>query len=163
MLEKGPGSLVRDECFAPTRNSQTTMNAVATKRHSAGKIMLIGTDHNQIIEKRLQATGCAVVRASGHEVALDIARHQLFDAAVLLSQGSLLNVTETVFNLRDLNQSMEIIILVQRRAKNSNRFLQQLLDHPIEGTNIMTRRQLQKQLQAPDALRKGALCRGNFR
>ncbi len=113
---------------------------------------MIGKDHNQIVEKRIKATGSEVVPATDHAVALDIARHQLFDTAVLLSQGSLLNVTETAFNLRDLNQSMKIIIVVERRAGNSNRFLQQLIDHPIAGTNIMTRRQLQKQLQASGAM-----------
>ena len=139
------------------------MSANISEKARAGKIMLIGADHKQIVEKRFRAAGYEVVRATDHEVALGIARHQLFDTAVLLPKGSLLNVTETVFNLRDLNQSMEIIVLVERRAKNSNRFLQQLLDHPIEGTNIMTRRQLQKQLQPPDALRQEALCRGKFR
>ena len=139
------------------------MNANANKRHSFKKVMLIGADHDQIVEKRLQAKGWEVVRASNHEVALDIARHQLFDAAVLISRGSLLNVTETVLNLRDLNQSMELIILVERRTKNSNRFLHQLLDHPIKGTNIMTRRQLRKQLRILDALGGETLCRENLR
>lgn len=108
---------------------------------------MIGRDHNQVVEKRLRAAGSEVVQATDYEVALDIARHQMFDIAVLLSQGSLLNVTETAFNLRDINQRMEIIIVVERRAGNSNRFLQQLLEHPIEKTNIVTRRQLQRQLQ----------------
>jgi DNA-binding response OmpR family regulator len=139
------------------------MSADISRKSRAEKIILIGADRKQIVEKRFQAAGCEVVRATDHDVALDITRHQLFDTAVLLSQGSLLNTAETVINLRDRNRSMEIIILVERRVKNSNRFLQQLLHHPIEGTNIMTRRQLQKQLQAPDALRTGALCRGNVR
>jgi hypothetical protein len=58
---------------------------------------------------------------------------------------------------------MEIIILVERRTKNSNRFLHQLLDHPIKGTNIMTRRQLQKQLRTLDALGVETSCRENCR
>ena len=139
------------------------MSVNTREKSRAGRIILIGRDHNQIVEKRFQAAGCEVMHAADHELALDIARRQLFDKAVLLSRGSLLNAAETVFNLRDLNQSMEIIILVERRARRSSRFLRQLLDHPIEGTNIMTRRQLQKQLQPPDALRREALCRGKFR
>lgn len=139
------------------------MGADVSVKSRAGKIILIGVDRKQIVEKRFQAAGCEVMCATDHDVALDITRHQLFDTAVLLSQRSLLNAAETVFNLRDLNRSMEIIILVERRVKNSNRFLQQLLDHPIEKTNIMTRRQLQKQLQAPGALKTGTLCRGNVR
>ena len=123
------------------------MSAETRVKSRVGRIILIGRDHNQVVEKRLRAAGSEVVQATDYEVALDIARHQMFDIAVLLSQGSLLNVTETAFNLRDLNQRMEIIIVVERRAGNSNRFLQQLLEHPIEKTNIVTRRQLQRQLQ----------------
>jgi hypothetical protein len=51
-----------------------------------------------------------------------------------------------IFSLRDLNRSMEIIILVDRPAKHTNRLLRQLVLHPIAGTQIMTRRQLQKAL-----------------
>ena len=114
--------------------------------------MLVGIDKNQILEKRLQAAGCRVVKAGDNEAALNHARHDIFDTTVVVSRGALINVTETIFNLRDLNGSMEIIILVDRLGKQSNRFLRQLLEHPIEGTQIMTRRQLQKQLhQAPPA------------
>jgi hypothetical protein len=131
------------------------MNAVGSRRYRAAKIILIGRDHNQTVEKRFQAAGCEVVRALDGAVALEIARHRLFDMAVLSAKGSLINTAEIVFNLRDLNQSMEVIILVERGAKNPDRYLQQWLDHPIEGTDIMTRRQLQKQLRASNEQRKG--------
>ena len=132
------------------------MNAVGGRRYRTAKIILIGRDHNQTVEKRFQAAGCEVARAPDGAGALEIARHRLFDMAILSAKGSLINTAEIVFNLRDLNQSMEIIILVERGAKSPNRFLRQLLDHPIEGTDIMTRRQLQKELRASDELRKGA-------
>jgi len=120
--------------------------------NKSGKIMLVGTDDKQILERRLQAAGCQVVKVGDNNAALDHARRELFDATVLVSRGSLINVTETIFNLRDLNNSMEIIILVERLGKQSNRFLRQLLEHPIKGTQILTRRQLQKKLhEAPAA------------
>jgi hypothetical protein len=43
---------------------------------------------------------------------------------------------------------MEIIVLVDRLGKPTNRFLKQLLEHPIEHTQILTRRQLQRRLHA---------------
>ena len=115
--------------------------------------MLVGIDNNQLLERRLQAAGCQVVKVSDDQAALDHARHEVFDKTVMVSRGSLINVTETIFNLRDLNGSMEIIIVVDRLGKHTNRFLRQLLEHPIEGTQIMTRRQLQKILHgaAPPA------------
>ena len=115
--------------------------------------MLVGVDNKQILEKRLQAAGCQVIKVADQEAALDHARHEVFDKAVMVSRGSLINVAETIFNLRDFNRSMEIIILVDRLDKQTNRFLRRLLEHPIEGTQIMTRRQLQKVLHgaAPPA------------
>jgi len=109
---------------------------------TGSRIMLFGADHNQTIEKRLHAVGCDIFRATDRNMALDLAQHHRLDAAVLFSDGSLLDVAETVFNLRDLNRSMKVIILLGR-AKNSNRFLRKLIEHPIEGATIMTRRELQ--------------------
>jgi len=113
-----------------------------------GRIMLVGSDHKHILEKRFQAAGCQVVKVNDHGAAFDHVRREVFDITVLVSQGSLINVTETIFNLRDLSKSMEIIIIVDRLGKQSSRFLRQLLEHPIEGTRIVTRRQLQKQLHS---------------
>lgn len=110
------------------------------------KIMLVGADRKQILEKRLQAAGCQVVKVKDGESAIDVVRHERFDKTVLISAGSMINVAETIFNLRDLNRSMEIIVLVESRVKNSDRFLRQLFEHPIAGTRILTRRQLQKEL-----------------
>ena len=108
--------------------------------------MLVGFDAKQVLERRFQSAGARVTRVSDGAAALERARHQVFDAAVLVSKGSLINVAETAFNLRDLNRSMAITIVVDRLGTQTNRFLRQLLEHPIEGTQIVTRRQLQKQL-----------------
>ncbi len=112
------------------------------------KVMLVGCDHNKLLEKRFMAAGCDVIRVADNETAIDHARHEVFGKTVLVSRGSLINITETVFNLRDLNPSMEIIVLVDRLGKPTNRFLKQLLEHPIEHTEILTRRQLQRRLHA---------------
>ena len=110
--------------------------------------MLVGTDVNRILEKRFTAAGCRVVKASDNQAAVDHARHEASDVAVLVASGSLINVAETIFNLRDLNRSLEIIILINRSGQHISRFLRQLIEHPIEGTRILTRRQLQKELHA---------------
>jgi hypothetical protein len=112
----------------------------------SGKIMLVGSDDKKILERRLHAAGCQVIKVNDNEDALDHARHEVFDMTVLVCRGSLINVAETIFNLRDLNGSMEIIILVDRLGKPTTRFFRQLIEHPIAGTQILTRRQLQKQL-----------------
>jgi hypothetical protein len=111
------------------------------------KVMLLGADRKHIVERRYQAAGCQVFCAADATAALDLARHQPLDTAVLLRQGSFLNIAEAVFNLRDLNQGLEIIVLIDRLAKNPSRFFRQLIENPIEKTQFMTRRQLQKHLQ----------------
>jgi len=121
-------------------------DTIASSR--VAKIMLVGSDHKQILEKRFQSAGCQVIKVTNGESAIDFVRHETFDSTVLVSAGSMINVAETIFNLRDLNRSMEIIVLIDSRVKNSNRFLRQLFEHPIAGTRILTRRQLQRQLHA---------------
>lgn len=123
--------------------------------NKGAKIMLVGADNNHILERRFQAAGCRVTKVPDNGAALDRARHEVFDATVLVSSGSLISVAETIFNLRDLNSSMAIIIVVGRLGRPANRFLRQLLQHPIEGTQFVTRRQLQKQLHGSPAAPPG--------
>jgi len=112
------------------------------------KIMLVGCDRNKLLEKRFLAAGCRVTKVSDNAAAIDQARHELFNLSVLVFRGSMINTAETVFNLRDVNPSMEIVVLVDRLGKQTSRFLRQLLEHPIRGTQILTRRQLQRRLHA---------------
>ena len=116
------------------------------ENRKSGKIMLIGGDDNKILERRLRAAGRQVIKVTDNKAAFDHARHEIFDLTVLVSRGSLINVAETIFNLRDLNKSMEIIVLVDRLGKHANRWLRQMIEHPIERTRILTRRQLRNEL-----------------
>lgn len=112
------------------------------------KIVVIGEDHNRAAEKQLRAAGYDVVSAVDREAALAVTRHQRIQRALVVSQGSLVNVAETVVCLKDLCPTMKIIVLLHRGAKPTNRFLRQMLDHPIEGSQIMTRRELRRHLRA---------------
>ena len=118
----------------------------ASDERKRGKMILVGFDHSQILERRFKAAGYEVLTVRDGMAAIDHARREPWDAAVLVSTGSLVNVADTAFNLRDLNRSIEIIILVNRLGTRSNRFLRPLLEHPIERTRVLTRRQLQREL-----------------
>jgi hypothetical protein len=113
-----------------------------------GKVILVGPEDEAILENRLRAAGCEVVTVTDGRTAFERAHRESFDGAVLVSRGLLINVTETIFNLRDINPSMEIIVVLDRGSRYSSRFLKQLLSHPIPGTKVLTRRQLQERLQA---------------
>jgi len=119
-----------------------------TDDRKPGKMMLVGSDDSQILERRFKAAGYQVLTVADTLTAIEHARREPLDTAVLVSTGSLVNVADTAFNLRDLNRSMEIIILVNRLGPRSGRFLRPLIEHPIERTRVLTRRQLQRELNA---------------
>ena len=123
----------------------------ATGDRKPGKMMLVGLDQSRILERRFKAAGYQVLTVADSLTAIEHARREPLDTAVLVSTGSLVNVADTAFNLRDLNRSVEIIILVNRLGPRSGRFLRPLLEHPIERTRVLTRRQLQRELTAPCA------------
>ncbi|HEY1234359.1 MAG TPA: hypothetical protein VGH22_13365 [Candidatus Binatia bacterium] len=115
----------------------------ASEERKRGKMMLVGLDQSHILEKRLKAAGYEVFTVSDGLTAIEHVRREPLDFAVLVSSGSLVNVADTAFNLRDLNRLMEIIILVNRLRPRSSRFLRPLLE---QRTRVLTRRQLQKEL-----------------
>ena len=136
-----------------SRSSRTVNEVMATSSDAEripnlGKVILVGSEDETILEKRLRAAGCEVVTVTDGRTAFERVHREPFDGAVLVSRGLLITVTETIFNLRDINPSMEIIVVLDRKSRYSNRFLTQLLSHPIPGTKVLTRRQLQERLQA---------------
>lgn len=129
-----------------TANDKTAFPLGAERMLNIGKVVLVGSDGETILERRLRAAGCDVVTVKDGKTAFERARREFFNGAVLVARGSLINVTETIFNLRDINPAMEIIVVVERGGKNANRYLKQLLSHPITGTKVLTRRELQARL-----------------
>jgi hypothetical protein len=74
-------------------------------------VLLVCAEDCAELEKNIGCSGCAVVRADNSSSAIFRARHQRFDAAILVSTGKEMDVTETALNLSDINPSLEIIIL----------------------------------------------------
>jgi hypothetical protein len=105
-------------------------------------------------ERRFRAAGYEVVCAANRRSALDYVRHHALEGAVILSRGSALSVAETILSLKDLCPAMKIVLVLRRGAQPSDRFIRQLMNHPIQGSKIITRRELQKRLreQAPKGL-----------
>lgn len=138
-------SRAANEMMATSPDAKETLNV--------GKVILVGSEDETVLEKRLRAAGCEVVTVKDGKTAFERARRESFDGAVLVSRGSLINVTETIFNLRDINPSMEIIVVLDRGGKKPNRYLRQLLNHPIAGMEVLTRHQLQDRLKRGRARR----------
>jgi hypothetical protein len=98
--------------------------------------MLVGLDRDQILQKRFQAANWQVLTVGDPQSAVNHARHELFNVAVVISRGSLINLAEMIFNLRDINRSMEIVIVVDRLGNHASRPLRQLIEHPVERTRF---------------------------
>jgi hypothetical protein len=132
-------------------NGQNALNAPANVLIPSRKIMLIGMDRNKVHERRFRAAGYEVVCAANRRSALDCIRHYALDGVVILASDSTLSVAETILSLKDLCPVMKIILVLRRGVQTSDRFVRQLMNHPIQGNKIITRRELQKRLRQ-DAL-----------
>ena len=75
------------------------------------KIMLIGSKIPHPLMELLLDTRSSVTKLASGKTAVSHAHRERFDAAIVVSTGEEMDLAETVFNLRDINSSMEVIIL----------------------------------------------------
>jgi hypothetical protein len=83
-------------------------------RQEARRILLVGSDASHDVEKQFVRADCHVVKTNAGPAAVAYAKHNYFSAAVLMSTGREMDLAETALNLRDIQPSLEIIILVDR-------------------------------------------------
>jgi hypothetical protein len=75
--------------------------------------MLVCSKRADEVEYCLRATGFEIIAVNDGETAISEAQHASFDMAVLVSTGQAMDVTETVFNLRDISPPMQIIVIAE--------------------------------------------------
>jgi DNA-binding response OmpR family regulator len=65
------------------------------------------------IDEQLKTSACDVVEVSDGAAAVARIQRERFDAAVLVSTGETMDVLETAFNLKDIRQSLPIIVVTE--------------------------------------------------
>jgi DNA-binding NtrC family response regulator len=109
------------------------------------KIMLVSSEACDEVEKCLLSAGCGVVKLNSGEAAISRAQRENFDAAVLVSTGKAMDLAETVLNLRDVNGSMQIVVVTERDIIKNDILAKALVAHPVPRTQVLTVAQLESQ------------------
>jgi|RhiMetdeSRZDD1v2_1073273.scaffolds.fasta_scaffold289835_2 DNA-binding response OmpR family regulator len=100
------------------------------------KIMLVCSTPSAQVEKCLRTTGGEIVTVNNGEAAIIKAQHATFNMAVLVSTGKTMDLAETVFNLRDINSSMPILIIDERHGAQESQA--QIIAHASPNTQAVT-------------------------
>ena len=79
----------------------------------ARKVMIVGSEISDDLETHLVREGWAVIWVGDGAAAVSRAGREAFDMAVLISTGKDMDVTETLFNLRDIRESMTVVVVNQ--------------------------------------------------
>ena len=75
------------------------------------KVLIVCSDASAAVKTRLDCDGWLANWARDAKTAIARVRRERFDLAVLISTGQEMDITETLFNLRDLRQSLPIAVV----------------------------------------------------
>src|SRR5919109_1994089 len=82
------------------------------KNQQLKRVLLVCSRGCDRVENDLHHAGYRVIKVTDGAVAIERAKHERLNAAVLISTGRQMDLAETALNLKDINSSVEIIIVV---------------------------------------------------
>jgi DNA-binding response OmpR family regulator len=122
------------------------------------RVILVSVNSCDQVQKCLLATRCEIIKVNNGEDAIFKAQHATFDVAVLVSTGKTMDMTETVFNLRDTRPSMPILII----ATDIDREEAEIIAHACPNTRSVALDELAAYLSPHDSGKGLARSRGRF-
>jgi len=75
------------------------------------KVMVVCSGSSDELEAHLNRDGWSMIWAHDAKTAIAKVRRERLDLAVLISTGTEMDITETLFNLRDIRQSLPIAVV----------------------------------------------------
>ena len=112
------------------------------------KIMVIGADISRPLNDMFRSIVGNVTHVRDGKMAVQRAQREVFDAAILISTGEEMDLAETVFNLSDINRSMELIIVSDQTPKWDSAVPADRLAGLIPNAMVMNTQDLKKHLTA---------------
>ena len=110
------------------------------------KIILIGSNIPRPLGEMLLESGSRGRRISTGKSAVSHAHREMFDAAIIVSTGEEMDVAETIFNLRDINSTMQFILLSDRANASQLEIPNGSLERTLPNTKVMTLKELRRYL-----------------
>jgi len=110
----------------------------------SGKVILVSAAACDGVEKILFAAGFQVAKVNSGEKAISRVQRTTFDAAILVSAGKTMDLAETVLNLRDLDKSMQIVVIADSEGLKQNSIIREILSHGFPRTQISTMSELEE-------------------
>ena len=107
--------------------------------------MLVGSEIPSPLLELLLDAGSRVTKLPSGKTAVSHAQRELFDAAIIVSTGEEMDLAETVFNLGDINGSMQVIIVAERGTPSEGAIPKHALVRFVPSAKVMTIRELKKQ------------------
>ena len=107
------------------------------------RVMLVSSEACDEVENCLLAAGCKVVKVGDGQAAVSRAERELFDAAVVVSTGKTMDLAETVFNLRDINGSMQIVIVADVLGINQRVVAEEIIAPCVPNIRVITIQELE--------------------
>lgn len=108
------------------------------------KVMLIGGEIPRGLIDIFRTSRSKVLTVPDGKMAVSRAHREIFDAAVVVSTGEEMDVAETVFNLRDISSSMELIIVSDHRDTSGSAVPQETLVRFVPNARVMTTQELKR-------------------
>jgi PleD family two-component response regulator len=110
------------------------------------RVLLVCASDCDELAERLVRAGCCTTRVNNGAEAILRAKHEPIDTVLLVSTGKDMDAAETALNLSDINSSLEIIIVVERKHGEQQTAQVGAIQSAIPHTRMLTVQELSRYL-----------------